>query len=296
MEKEIEKVQVYFESSKIHIAGLIVGNYSRDYSHFLAKSSLSAWLIENGIPGLYGIDTRALTKKIRTAGSMLGKVVFAKQEGYVETSIPIDPSKPNPDWLKGYQDVPWTDPNGINLVAKVSTSVETIYQPLSTSTKVCGPDGKVLRILCVDVGMKNNQIRCFLKRGVSLKVVPWDYDFVTNTDYDGLFISNGPGDPTLLTIVIERLSKMLISKTKPIFGICLGHQLLALASGAKTSKLLYGNRGHNIPCTDLTTGRCYITSQNHGFAVDVDTLQQGWEPYFVNANDHSNEVNLSTLI
>lgn len=272
---------------------MIVGNYSQDYSHYLAKSSLSTWLVENDIPALYGIDTRALTKKIRTAGSMLGKVVFSKTlvKGGME-KIPIDSSKPNPDWLLEYQDVAWTDPNGINLVAKVSTTKISTFEPLSTATKVCGPDGKVLRILAVDVGMKNNQIRCFLKKGVSLKVVPWDYDFVSNTDYDGLFISNGPGDPTLLTIVVERLAKMLKSQTKPIFGICLGHQLLALASGAKTQKLLYGNRGHNIPCTDLTTRRCYITSQNHGFAVDVTTLTEGWKPYFVNANDDSNEVTL----
>jgi carbamoyl-phosphate synthase/aspartate carbamoyltransferase len=205
-------------------------------------------------------------------------------------AVPVDPTKPNPEWLKDYQDVAWVDPNGTNLVAQVSTTKVTNYPALPNVKHVTGPDGKPLRILAVDVGMKNNQIRCFLKRGVSLTVVPWDYDFAANQDYDGLFISNGPGDPTMLKIVIERIAKVLADRKKPIFGICLGHQLLALASGAQTEKLLYGNRGHNIPCTDLETGRCYITSQNHGFAVNISTLKEGWKPYFVNANDNSNEV------
>ena len=196
---------------------------------------------------------------------------------------------PNPEWLKNYQDVEWVDPNGINLVAQVSTKKSTTYQPPKDVTPIKGPDGKVLHILALDIGMKNNQIRCFVKRGVSVTVVPWDYDFVKNQNYDGLFLSNGPGDPTTLNEVIGRVRLILDEKKKPVFGICLGHQVLALASGAKTEKLLYGNRGHNIPCTDLETGRCYITSQNHGFAVNVSTLSKGWVPYFVNANDDSNE-------
>jgi carbamoyl-phosphate synthase/aspartate carbamoyltransferase len=171
----------------------------------------------------------------------------------------------------------------------VSRQDQATFDPLPEATPVLGPDGKVLHIMAVDVGMKNNQIRCFVKRGVRVTVVPFDYDFVTDQNYDGLFLSNGPGDPTILKSVIERIAKIIALKTKPVFGICLGHQLLALASGAKTVKLLYGNRGHNIPCTDLQTGRCYITSQNHGFAVDISTLTDGWVPYFTNANDQSNE-------
>jgi carbamoyl-phosphate synthase/aspartate carbamoyltransferase len=197
---------------------------------------------------------------------------------------------PNPEFLSAYEDVSWVDPNGINLVAQVSTTKLKTYPPTPESSKVIGPDGKPLRILAVDVGMKNNQIRCFVKRGVALTVVPWDYDFTKELDYDGLFISNGPGDPSTLTVVIERLKYMLEIKKKPIFGICLGHQLLGLAAGAKTEKLKFGNRGHNIPCIDLKSNRCYITSQNHGFAVNASTLPQDWEPYFVNANDGSNEV------
>jgi carbamoyl-phosphate synthase/aspartate carbamoyltransferase len=192
--------------------------------------------------------------------------------------------------MNAYQDVPWFDPNSLNLVSVVSRSKSVKYLPGSDVTPLKGPDEKIIHVLAVDLGMKNNQIRCFCKRGVSVTVVPWDYDFVANQDYDGLFLSNGPGDPTVLTPVIKRIEKILEEKKKPVFGICLGHQLLALASGAQTKKLLYGNRGHNIPCIDQFSKRCYITSQNHGFAVDVSSLKAGWVPYFTNANDGSNEV------
>ncbi|KAF9915678.1 hypothetical protein FBU30_001812, partial [Linnemannia zychae] len=132
-------------------------------------------------------------------------------------------------------------------------------------------------------------IRCFVSRGVEVKVVPWDYDFNADTDYDGLFISNGPGDPTMTKVTIAHLTKALQIARTPIFGICLGHQLLALASGATTKKMKFGNRGHNIPCTDMISGRCYISSQNHGYAVDVDSLPDTFMELFVNANDGSNE-------
>ena len=140
--------------------------------------------------------------------------------------------------------------------------------------------------------MKYNQIRCFLSRGVEVKVVPWDYDFLAPSEesWDGLFISNGPGDPTIMALTIRRLTAALEDPhPKPIFGICLGHQLLALAAGASTSKMKYGNRGHNIPCTEASSGRCFITSQNHGFQVDTSTLPTGWKELFQNANDQSNE-------
>ena len=284
----LEKLPTFFESNEIHVAALIVGIYNEDYSHYLAKSSLGDWLKENGIPALHGLDTRCLTKKIRNGGVMLGKVLFPTN---VEQKPLKNPKKlPSPDWLKNYEDVEWFDPNSVNLVAQVSTKVKKTFEPLKDVKLVCGPDGQVLHILCVDVGMKNNQVRCFVKRGVKVTVVPWDYDFVQDQNYDGLFISNGPGDPSVLKLVIERLRIILEMKTKPVFGICLGHQLMALAAGAKTEKLLFGNRGHNIPCIDAKTKRCYITSQNHGFAVNVDTLPNGWEPYFTNANDQSNEV------
>ncbi|KAJ3122426.1 hypothetical protein HK098_002832 [Nowakowskiella sp. JEL0407] len=285
VETKLNNLPKYFESSKIHVSGLIVGLYSYEYSHFLAASSLSDWLKEEGVPAIFGVDTRALTKRIRTSGVLLGKLLFPKS---VVNSTFVDDADKEFEWIPQYANVPWEDPNARNLVAEVSLKSPVVYKP-DDAVALKGKDGKSIRILAVDVGMKNNQIRCFVKRGVELKVVPWDYDFTVDKDYDGLFISNGPGDPTSVKITIERLAKQQKAATKPIFGICLGHQLTALAAGGQTEKLLFGNRGHNIPCTDLTSGRCYITSQNHGYAVKVSSLDENWEEYFVNANDGSNE-------
>lgn len=175
------------------------------------------------------------------------------------------------------------------IIDKVSVKEPRVYSP-PVDKALKRPDGKPVRILFVDVGGKYNQLRCFLSRGVEVKVVPWDYD-ISKEDgtYDGLFISNGPGDPATLSKTVKHLEKALADAKTPIFGICLGHQLLARAAGAETKKMKFGNRGHNIPCTNLISGRCYITSQNHGFAVDTDTLKDGWQELFVNANDGSNE-------
>lgn len=287
-----------FESSRIHVSAIVIGNYSEDFSHFLAKSSLGAWLKENDIPALYGVDTRALTKKIREKGSMLGKVLARASQAPVGRTLSLTASSqpptrastpPSPaSWREDYHDVPFSDPNQINLVAAVSISAPKLYSP--TTKPRLHPSGRPLRVLAIDVGMKYNQIRCFIQRGVELKVVPWNYDFLSEKEaYDGLFVSNGPGDPTMVMDTVARLSKALEKADIPIFGICLGHQLLALAAGAKTSKMKYGNRGQNIPCTDALSGRCYITSQNHGFQVDTTTLPSGWKEFFRNANDGSNE-------
>lgn len=293
----LDDLPTEFESLRIHVAALIVGYYSQDYSHFLAKSSLSAWLKENGIPALHGLDTRALTKRIREKGTLLGKVLirsgesrFGKRSGISPTSISRSPSiPPTPyTWREDYIDIPFSDPNQKNLVALVSISASRLYKP--TCTPRFHPSGRILRIIAIDVGMKYNQIRCFIKRGVELKVVPWNYDFLSDAEpYDGIFVSNGPGDPTMVTETIYHLSKAMEQGDRPIFGICLGHQLIALAAGAKTSKMKYGNRGHNIPCTDALSGRCYITSQNHGFQVDSASLPARWKELFKNANDGSNE-------
>jgi carbamoyl-phosphate synthase / aspartate carbamoyltransferase len=274
----IPQLPKYFESNRIHVAGLVIASYTESYSHYLAKSSLGQWLKEEGIPAMYGVDTRALTKVIRTEGSTLARIAIKK----IDDSVPA-----GPNWHH-YFDVPeWDDPNVKNLVKKVSIKEPILYTPQSDTVKK-SPSGKPIRILAIDVGMKYNQIRCFVRRGVELLVVPFDYDF-TREHYDGLFISNGPGDPSTLQSLSERLSIALKDAKTPIFGICLGHQLLAQASGASTLKLKFGNRGHNIPATCLVNGRCYITSQNHGYAVNTETLATGWQELFVNANDGSNE-------
>ncbi|GLB42734.1 putative carbamoyl-phosphate synthase small chain, CPSase domain [Lyophyllum shimeji] len=292
----LEALPDSFESSRIHVAALVVGYYSGDFSHFLATSSLGAWLKENGVPALFGVDTRALTKKIREKGSMLGKVLARNPNGFStrpnpalagSLSLASTPSTPY-SWREEFVDVPFVDINQNNLVAAVSIKAPRLFTP--TVDAMLHPSGRPLRVIAVDVGMKFNQIRCFISRGVELKVVPWDYDFLSEPEqYDGLFISNGPGDPTMVTETIARIAKAMEKADKPIFGICLGHQLMALAAGATTSKMKYGNRGHNIPCTDMLSGRCYITSQNHGYQVDTASLPAGWKELFQNANDGSNE-------
>ena len=244
-------ISVHFESEKIQCTALVIADYSEKYSHWDSSRSLGGWLKQNGVPGLYGVDTRELTKKLRDRGAMLGKIVFDKD------------------------DLPFHDPNKDNLVAEVSTKEVRYYGSGS------------LKVLMVDCGMKNNILRCLLKHDVTIKRVPWDYDF-TSEDYDGLFISNGPGDPAMCTKTVEHL-RTALTQDRPIMGICLGNQLLALAAGAKTYKLKYGHRGHNQPVLVPGTHTCYITSQNHGFAIDSATLPADWKPMFVNLNDGTNE-------
>ncbi|KAM3602332.1 uncharacterized protein V6R79_002224 [Siganus canaliculatus] len=247
----------WFESSKIHAAALIIGELSDSPSHWSSVKSLDQWLKEQGVPGLQGVDTRCLTKKIREKGTMLGKLVV---DGTPEDSIPFD----NPDQR--------------NLVQEVSMKEPKVFNPSGT-----------LRITVVDCGIKYNQIRCLAQRGARVTVVPWDHP-LDSADFDGLFISNGPGDPQLCQTTISNVRNVVcVDRPKPVFGICLGHQLLSLVIGSKTYKMKYGNRGHNQPCIHKGTERCFITSQNHGFAVDPDTLPDDWDVLFTNANDHTSE-------
>ncbi|KAI9789721.1 MAG: hypothetical protein M1835_001485 [Candelina submexicana] len=278
----LQDLPAHFEAAEIHIAGLVTASYSgEDYSHYLAKSSLGTWLREQGVPAMYGVDTRALTRRIRDEGSMLGKLLLqkpAKHSGLgngVSAVGLVERDAVGEKWTGDFEELEWTDPNKKNLVADA----------------LMHPSGRPVRVVCVDVGLKYNQLRCLVARGVEVLVVPWDYDFpqLAGKEYDGLFISNGPGDPALLSTTVNHITTAMKSGRTPIFGICLGHQLLARAAGANTVKMKFGNRGHNIPCTNILSGKCYITSQNHGYAVDSMTLPAEWTELFVNANDGSNE-------
>jgi carbamoyl-phosphate synthase small subunit len=241
----------FFESYAMHISGLIISDYTEEYSHWNAEKSLGEWLREYSVPGIYGIDTRELTKILREEGTMLGKIV-----------------------LNG-NDPGFYDPNKVNLVQQVSIREKKVFG-----------NGKY-RILLIDCGVKYNIIRNLLKRDTTVVLVPWDYDF-SHESYDGLFISNGPGDPKLCDITIHNL-RLALSRDIPIYGICLGNQLLALAAGANTYKLKYGHRSHNQPVLLVNSNKAYITSQNHGFAIDNDTLPSDWEPLYLNLNDQTNE-------
>ncbi|EEA21481.1 Carbamoyl-phosphate synthase [Talaromyces marneffei ATCC 18224] len=286
MDEILKELPKHFESSQIHIAALVVASYfGEDYSHFLAKSSLGTWLKEQNVPAVYGIDTRALTKRIREEGSMLGRLLLESSQVPNGTEI-TSPA----EWKQHFEQVEWVDPNKKNLVAEVSIREPRLFTP-PEAVALKHPSGRPVRVLCLDVGMKYNQLRCLLSRGVEVLVIPWNYDFHTlaGSEYDGLFLSNGPGDPATIPAAVQNISKTVQEGRIPIFGICLGHQLLARAVGANTIKMKFGNRGHNIPCTSMISGKCHITSQNHGFAVDADTLPEGWEELFVNANDGSNE-------
>ncbi|KIV93692.1 protein pyrABCN [Exophiala mesophila] len=288
----------HFESNQIHVAGLVVASYAGEtYSHYLATSSLGSWLKEQNVPAMFGVDTRALTKIIREEGSMLGRMLHARSSPPTTLTNGTRSNSATPDILSGplswrdqVEEVEWHDQNKRNLVSEVSVKEPRLISP-PASKVLSHPSGRPVRVVVVDVGLKYNQLRCLLSRGVEVLIVPWDYNFpkLAGKDYDGLFISNGPGDPATLAPTVSHIAEALKEARTPIFGICLGHQLLARATGAETLKMKFGNRGHNIPCTNLLSGRCYITSQNHGFAVDSMTLKDGWEELFVNANDGSNE-------
>jgi len=248
--KKNELVEEY-ESSRLQIRGLIISDISVDYSHWNAEKSLPELLYDQKIPALAGIDTRALTKKLREKGTMLGKIELNELQ------------------------VDFYDPNVENLVRFVSLEKPTLYG-----------SGKY-RIVLMDCGCKYNIIRSLVSRGVEVLRVPWDYD-ISKEDFDGLLISNGPGNPKMCRQTILQIHNT-ISRGVPTFGICLGHQLMALAAGANTYKLKYGHRSQNQPVIETGTNKCLITSQNHGYAVDQETLPDDWEPWFTNLNDGTNE-------
>jgi len=241
----------YFESEKIQVRGIVVADYSKEYSHWNAKKSLDAWLKEEHIPGIFGVDTRKLTKKLREKGSMLGKIIYHSKQ--------IDLENPNQN----------------HLAKEASINKPVMYKK-----------GK-RKIIIIDCGVKNSIITSFLKRNITVQRVPWNYNFL-NEKADGILISNGPGDPKKCKATIHFVKESL-SKNIPVLGICLGSQILGLAVGADTYKLKYGHRSQNQPCIEIGTKRCYITSQNHGYAIDADTLPQDWREWFTNNNDNTNE-------
>lgn len=240
-----------FESGTIQVAGLVVSELASAYSHRTARRGLSQWLRDEGIPCLAGVDTRAITKRLRQQGSMLGKIVV------------------------GDDDVPFAGSSRQDLVAAVSVRERTVYP------------GGARAVVLVDCGCKWSIIENLRARHLTVVRVPWDYDFLAE-EFDALLVSNGPGDPEACNTTIRNIARAMQLR-RPLMGICLGHQLLALAAGAKTYKLKFGHRGHNQPCLESGSKRCYITSQNHGFAVDAASLPEGWQPWFTNANDGSNE-------
>ena len=302
---------LFMESDQIHVKALVVADYSEQYSHWNAKESLANWLKREKIPAITGIDTRRLTKMLREHGVMMGRI---------ETHPQPLPAREGSDYLQDYGSVNW--------VKEVSCKEVITYKPetAAVANSLCFTlHSSFPRVVLVDCGVKANIIRCLINRGIEVVRVPWDYDF-NQLEFDGLFLANGPGDPEQCEKTVEHIRTFLkkeMAKTiyslpsqggdgggsvRPLMGICLGNQLLARATGAKTYKLKYGHRSHNQPVMmvngsgcmvhesaiadhePLTMNhRCFITSQNHGYAVDEKTLPTDWEPLFINMNDGSNE-------
>jgi carbamoyl-phosphate synthase small subunit len=256
-------IPVLFESERIQVSGLVVSEACDEPSHHTSTATLSDWLDKGNVPGIAGVDTRALTERLREHGVMRGKIL-----------------------VDGSRDVSYDSGVSSHPVAEVSPSSITSYTGLPTS------GARAPRVVLIDCGAKANIIRCLLARKVEVIRVPWNHD-LSGLEYDGVFLSNGPGDPKACGRTIATVRRA-IAGSKPVFGICLGNQLMALAAGADTYKLPYGHRSQNQPCVELGTKRCYITSQNHGYAVRGDTLPTGWQPWFVNGNDGTIEGIRST--
>ncbi|MDP3973301.1 MAG: glutamine-hydrolyzing carbamoyl-phosphate synthase small subunit [Candidatus Daviesbacteria bacterium] len=254
----------FWESKKIQVKGLIVQNYINNPSHFESEKTLGQWLKEEGIPALQGVDTRKLTIKLREHGVMLGRIVISHQLSAIRQY----------------------DPNSENVLPMVSTEKIEVY----------GRGNK--NIVLIDCGVKENILRSLVKRKVRVTRVPWNFNplkFMDSrirgndrVDFDGVVVSNGPGDPKQAGETIKNVKEVL-RKGIPIFGICLGSQILALAAGGDTYKLKFGHRGQNQPVQDVTNKKAIITSQNHGFAVDMKSMSSEWVEWFVNLNDGTNE-------
>ena len=272
-------LSTFMESEKIHAEAIFISDYSREYSHWNAQCSLGDWLKEEHIPGIYGIDTRALTKKLREHGVMMGRIEI---EGMDNGEVTMD----------NYGEVNYVDKVSCKDILVYSGEeshtfgIDTPAETLNSQLSILNCQLKK-KVVLLDCGVKHNIIRSLLKRNLMVVRVPWNYDF-NHLDYDGLFLSNGPGDPDTCDAAVQNIRKAL-SGDRPICGICMGNQLLAKAGGASIYKLKYGHRSHNQPVRMVGSEHCFITSQNHGYAVDSETLGADWEPLFINMNDGTNE-------
>ncbi len=304
---EANGLPTFMESGKIHAEAIIVSDYSENYSHWNAVESLADWLKREHIPGITGIDTRALTKALREHGVMMGRIEFDEEcrmkneeSGCAAATHGNSSFGGEADMLHSslsYGDVNYVDrvsckdiivyAGAVSKTFPVSTPKEELNTELNSSFFIPHSSLKK-KVVLVDCGVKANILRCLLRRGVEVIRVPWDYDF-NGLEFDGLFISNGPGDPDTCDAAVQNIRRAMQNEKLPIFGICMGNQLLSKAGGAKIYKLKYGHRSHNQPVRMVGTDRCFITSQNHGYAVDNNTLGTDWEPLFVNMNDGSNE-------
>lgn len=265
----------FLESEKIQCTGVVVSDVALKYSHYQAVESLHEWCKRYDVPGITGVDTRAITSLLRDQGTTLGRLAVGDEAG-----------KPAP------QEAEYWDPSKENLVAQASTKKAYVL-----NEKGSGP-----RIAVLDFGTKANILRSLIRRDAVVTVLPWDFDFNTVRDqFDGLFLSNGPGDPKMIMDSAMRVRQTINEWNKPIFGICMGHQVLGLAAGLEAYRMTFGNRGHNQPVLALASsgsikaGRVYVTSQNHQYALRLtEDFPEGWAPFFINCNDSSVEGIIST--
>ena len=253
-----------FESSRIQIQALIVHKHCPGPSHHTSQRSLGAWLKSQGIPAIESVDTRSLTRHLQKHGTIIGELLFEEHEKVTSSS-------------QG-------DRSGSSEHINMSRVVELV-----SAKEVTHYPGGELKILVVDTGAKENIFRCLQTLGATVIRVPWNHRWETYLNQvDGVTLTNGPGDPGQLPALVERL-RAVLQYGIPLFGICLGHQLLALAAGGATNKLKYGHRSHNQPVVDVSTQQAYLTCQNHSYVVDATRLASEWETWFVNLNDGSNE-------
>lgn len=285
-------VGMVLESQNIQCAAIAVSDVAERFSHYKAVESLASWCQRHDVPGITGVDTRAITRLLRDQGTTLGRIAIGS-----DVSLPVP--KPEEFW----------DPSAENLVDQISTKKPYVLNPSGS-----------IKIAVLDFGVKANILRSLIRRDVAVTVFPWDFDFnAVRNQFDGLFLTNGPGDPSHCMSAALKLRRTLQEWDRPIFGICMGHQIIGMAAGLDAYRMTFGNRGHNQPVLALASagsikaGRVYVTrylfsiphivpliygasSQNHQYALKLqDPFPQGWEPFFINCNDSSVEGIKSTV-